>query len=225
MEVVFDKEKRFQFSEINGVFNTWYKKQFAQQIVKETLQKLKKDMIFKMGFMVNSLVDEFLELNLTPSYLEEIPVRAFSLPVKSYQVNFGGISEEEEEAFFNKLAENMLQVEEIKTREDFVRIGETNYFEGFDFVKDNSLPLIDETIKVSISDFTDAILNSPKFLNNYHVLNSIDGKIPGLLDVNSQASRVLQSKFNDVFLEQIDNLIRYQNIYINLIDWEELTTF
>ena len=66
---------------------------------------------------------------------------------------------------------------------------------------------------------------TPDIFDRLHELNSKERKIPGLLTVNSQASKLFQIKVNEVYLQQIDELVRFQNIYINLIKWDELETF
>ena len=66
---------------------------------------------------------------------------------------------------------------------------------------------------------------TPDIFHRLHDLNSKERKIPGLLTVNSQASKLFQIKVNEVYLQQIDELVRFQNIYINLIKWDELETF
>lgn len=65
----------------------------------------------------------------------------------------------------------------------------------------------------------------PDIFDRLHDLNSKERKIPGLLTVNSQVSKLFQIKVNEVYLQQIDELVRFQNIYINLIKWDELETF
>ena len=66
---------------------------------------------------------------------------------------------------------------------------------------------------------------TPDIFDRFHDLNSNERKIPGLLSTNSQASKLFQFKVNEVYLQQIDELVRFQNIYINLIKWDELETF
>ena len=92
-------------------------------------------------------------------------------------------------------------------------------------VTDESISFVDETRRVSAQSLLDSILMTPDIFDRLHDLNSNERKIPGLLTVNSQASKLFQIKVNEVYLQQIDELVRFQNIYINLIKWDELETF
>ena len=83
-----DSEPKFNFNQINAKFNLWYAKHFVNSIIPEALSKLQTDSIFKMGFMVKDLIDNFIEVDLPESYLEDVPLEEFLLPVKSYHFNF-----------------------------------------------------------------------------------------------------------------------------------------
>ena len=102
---------------------------------------------------------------------------------------------------------------------------EKNYFENIDTIDYHSTPFINDSSRVDIKDFLNKILETPTIFDSIHKLNLINRKIPGLLTVNSQASNVFQEKLNKIVLTQIDDLVRFQNIYINLIKWEELENF
>lgn len=227
---LFSDDKKFVFSNINNLFNQWYQKEFSKKIVDNILNRLEDDTIFKMGFMVNSLIDECLDLKLldsesAESNLEYVPIETFLLPTKNYHVSLENMSSDELEAFSSEFAEMLMTEYTIKSHEDIEKIDKMKNFEGLKSVKDYSTPFIDETQKINPSELLDSIISSPKFFNMIHKLDNNEYKIPNLLKTNSGASQLFQLKANDMFLKQIDDLVRYQNIYINMIKWEELESF
>lgn len=225
VDKLFDDDKKFEFSNINNLFNQWYQKEFSKKIVDEVLEKLERDTIFKMGFMVNSLIDDCLDLQLSESYLEYVPVETFLLPTKHYHVSLDNVSDDELKAFSDEYSEMLLRNHIIKNREDIEKIDKMKHFEKFSFVKDYSTLFIDETQKVNTSELLDSIISAPSFFDMIHKLDNEEYKIPNLLKINSGASQLFQFKANDMFLKQIDDIVRYQNIYINMIKWEELEIF
>ena len=50
-------------------------------------------------------------------------------------------------------------------------------------------------------------------------------KVPGILNVNSQTSKVFQSKLNETIIGMIDELVKVQNAFINCIEFDELEEF
>ncbi|HFI0078065.1 TPA: hypothetical protein ACGOTL_002139, partial [Streptococcus suis] len=195
-------------------------------IMPEALEKLRTDSIFKMGFMVKDLIDNFIEVDLPKSYLEDVPLEEFFLPMKNYHISFKeGISDEEIEKLSTEIVEMLTRDTTINGLDDIKRIDGEKFFSEFDFVTDESISFVDKTRRVSAQSFLDSILMTPDIFDRLHDLNSKERKIPGLLTVNSQASKLFQIKVNEVYLQQIDELVRFQNIYINLIKWDELETF
>ncbi|HEL0601885.1 TPA: hypothetical protein TUS96_001984 [Streptococcus equi subsp. zooepidemicus] len=195
-------------------------------IIPEFLRKLRTDSIFKMGFMVKDLIDNFMEVDLPKSYLEDVPLEEFFLPMKNYHISFKeGISDEDIEKLSTEIVEMLTRDTTINGLDDIKRIDGENFFTEFDFVTDESISFVDETRRVSAQSLLDSILMTPDIFDRLHDLNSKERKIPGLLTVNSQASKLFQIKVNEVYLQQIDELVRFQNIYINLIKWDELETF
>lgn len=87
------------------------------------------------------------------------------------------------------------------------------------------MPFINQTKKVKITELLKRVLETPETFNDVHNLNRTNEKISGILTVNSQTSNLFQEEFNKVILKLIDDLVRYQNNYINFIKWEELETF
>lgn len=221
-----DSEPKFNFNQINAKFNLWYAKHFVNSIIPEALSKLQTDSIFKMGFMVKDLIDNFIEVDLPESYLEDVPLEEFLLPVKSYHFNFKeNLSDEEIMKVSAEIVKMTSRDNTINSLEDIKRISEETFFTEFDFITDESTPFVNGTRRVNANSLLDSILMTPDIFDRFHDLNSNERKIPGLLSTNSQASKLFQFKVNEVYLQQIDELVRFQNIYINLIKWDELETF
>ena len=63
-KVLDESNQQFKFNQINKEFTIWYYKDFAKNIVPTSLGKLKTNSIFKMGFMVDNLIDEHLVTNI-----------------------------------------------------------------------------------------------------------------------------------------------------------------
>ncbi|MCW1066685.1 hypothetical protein [Streptococcus anginosus] len=221
-----DSEPKFCFNQINVKFNLWYHKYFVNSIIPEALSKLRTDSIFKIGFMVKDLIDNFIDVDLPKSYLEDVPLEEFILPQKNYHINFKeSISDEETIKLSTEVVKMLTRDTTINSLEEIKRIDEENFFTEFDFVIDESISFVDESRRVSAKSLLDSILMTPDIFDRFHDLNSKERKIPGLLTTNSQASKLFQIKVNEVYLQQIDELVRFQNIYINLIKWDELETF
>ena len=87
------------------------------------------------------------------------------------------------------------------------------------------MSFVNQTKKVKITELLQQVLETPEIFDNVHNLNRTNKKISGILTVNSQTSNLFQEEFNKVILKLIDDLVRYQNNYINFIKWEELETF
>lgn len=85
--------------------------------------------------------------------------------------------------------------------------------------------MIDQTTRTSIQELLDDIIQHPENYEEGYILHGSTEEIPGILTVNSQVSKLFQAKIAEVFLKQIDDLVRYQNIFINFINWDELETF
>lgn len=176
--------------------------------------------------MVKDLIDNFIEVDLPESYLEDVPLEEFLLPVKSYHFNFKeNLSDEEIMKVSAEIVKMTSRDNTINSLEDIQRINEETFFAEFDFITDESTPFVNGTRRVNANSLLDSILMTPDIFDRFHDLNSNERKIPGLLSTNSQASKLFQFKVNEVYLQQIDELVRFQNIYINLIKWDELETF
>lgn len=222
-----EADDKFYFNRINTKFNQWLQTDFTNIIVPEMVEKLKNDSIFKMGYIVKNLIDESLVRNLPPAYLKEIPLEEFFPPVKSYLFHWeeGNKTDENLKKFAEESFRMMNQKMKNLTIEDYEKMSEENFFEGVSGVTDNSTPFVNGTRIVGAEKFIDYVINMPAFFDKLHDLNRTERKIPGILTVNSHASNLFQIKVNEVFEGIINDLVRYQNIFINCIKWEELEDF
>ena len=222
-----EPDEKFHFNRINEKFNKWLLTDFANIIVPEIVEKLKSNSIFKMGFMVKTLIDEFLVFELPSSYLKDIPLEEFYPPVKSFHFHLEEKDRTDEN--LNQMASEMFrflsQKKENMSIEDLKKLDEESYFQGVSGVTDQSQPFIDGTRKVSAEAFLNHVISTPDLFDSIHELNRKERKIPGILTVNSHASNLLQIKISEVIESMIDDLVRYQNIFINCIKGNELEDF
>lgn len=65
----------FKYSSINSKVNQWLIQQFKKIIVPDVVEKLKNNGVFKIGFMVKNLIDEFLDEDLSKSFQTTIPIQ------------------------------------------------------------------------------------------------------------------------------------------------------
>ncbi|MFF2178010.1 hypothetical protein ACFVT8_16350 [Lysinibacillus sp. NPDC058147] len=81
----------FKYSSINSKVNQWLIQQFKKIIVPDVVEKLKKNGVFKIGFMVKNLIDEFLDEDLSKSFQDTIPLQTTrDKHFKIYVNNFDG---------------------------------------------------------------------------------------------------------------------------------------
>ena len=211
-------DEKFHFKQINEKLNKNFYTDFITILIPEIVEKLKSDSIFKMGYMVKSLVDELLVLDLKESHLVEIPLKEYYPPMRTWSFN-----ESDDSADMRKFAEELVEFNSRK----FNSHEEVNEF----FKKTDGKSgvttryLIDGTRKVNLEAFVDMIIDTPTFFSEDHDLSSRRMKVPGILNVNSQTSKVFQSKLNETIIGMIDELVKTQNAFINCIEFDELEEF
>lgn len=214
---------KFYFNQINEKFHKWLITDFTTIIVPEVIEKLKNNSIFKMGFMVKSLISEFLSSEPPTSYLKEIPLEEFYPPIQSFHINLK--KEDRTKENLNKLVSETTRLLNQKLEnlsvEDLEKMSNEKFFQGVSGVTDES-----QSFRIVNAEvFLDHVISTPNFFDNIHELNLDERKIPGILTVNSHASNLLQMKISEVIEEVVDDLVRYQNVFINCIKWEELKDF
>lgn len=220
-KVLDESNQQFKFNQIDKEFTIWYYNDFAKSIVPTSLEKLKTNSIFKIGFMVDNLIDEHFVTNIPNSYLEDVPLEEFYLPSKTISFTGGKQSEEA----IQEMARFINDASQATTIERILEWDKKKYFEGIESIDYHEMPFINQTKKVKITELLKRVLETPETFNDVHNLNRTNEKISGILTVNSQTSNLFQEEFNKVILKLIDDLVRYQNNYINFIKWEELETF
>ncbi|MCI1072476.1 hypothetical protein [Lactococcus lactis] len=78
-----EQDDKFYYNRINKKVNDWLNHDFSELIIPECVKKLKKNSIFKIGYMVKALIDEFLVSDLPESYLTNIPLDVYFPPTKT----------------------------------------------------------------------------------------------------------------------------------------------
>lgn len=193
IEVIFNDEgQSFKFVEINRQFHRWLEFELANFFFPEIIELLKKDTIFKIGYMVNTLAKEFIEYDLPTLNDDSIPFNYLRLNTRVY----------------SPIAVKVKIDGKYRTIMKHIRPN-----------KDNK-----ERMKELVPVYK--ILNRNEFLN--HVKNNsikFGGKVPGILKINSKASKFVQLELNDLFLNEIKTLTSYQSYLLDLIRYQELENF
>ncbi|HZH62251.1 MAG TPA: hypothetical protein VEY70_22330 [Metabacillus sp.] len=71
---LFEKEK-FIHSNIDATVSRWVGNQFNKVIIPVIVAKLKSNGVFKIGYMVKNLIDEFLDEDLSASFQMTVPIQ------------------------------------------------------------------------------------------------------------------------------------------------------
>lgn len=223
---------KFIFTKINTEVDRWLKDKVAKILFPNLIQKLKTDSVFKMGFMVKNLIEEFLVNNLTSDHHTKIPLKRYFPPSSSYHFHFEGNETEEE---LRKISDEWLRmmddrqklnISNLSNDEKFKIFEQTYYFEGVKQVKNQNKPFINDRVAVYAEGFLNNILNQniiPGFID--HRLYRREYRIPGMLQENNKAQKLLQEKINEMTLHLIDELVDYQYTFISCIEWKELSEY
>lgn len=193
IEVIFNDEgQSFKFVEINRQFHRWLEFELANFFFPEIIELLKKDTIFKIGYMVNTLAKEFIEYDLPTLNDDLIPFNYLRINTRVYspiavKVKIDG----KYRTIMKHIPPNKDNKERMKELVPVNKILNRNEF--LDHVKNNSI----------------------KF----------GGKVPGILKINSKASQFVQLELNDLFLNEIKTLTKYQRYLLSLIMYQELEDF
>lgn len=220
-----EQDEKFYYNRINKKVNDWLNHDFSELIIPECIKKLKKNSIFKMGYMVKALIDEFLVSDLPESYLSNIPLDVYFPPTKHYRIEPIADKEKQVKDIADKWVDSLSKIKAPVYEKDLKKIEEEHFFEGIEGITDLSTPFRKGIQKITIEDFLDNLLDLPPFMNECHFLNFSEQKIPGILSVNLQATHLFQKRINEEIEEMIDNLVGIQNHFINLIVWKELSEF
>lgn len=240
----------FKYSTINSKVSQWIIQQFNKIIIPEVVAKLKSNVIFKIGFMVKNLIDEFLDEDLSISFQSTIPLqetKAEHYEININSVNSSELSEDEKKERVEIISEILRTLQKGQTSDaKLLRYGIT-------FMK---VPEVISTKEVEINDILNRVINnrgigrtlknppmleeSPIFVtsefnseekirealdnwyNNKHFKNQ---NIPGYLTNNGQILQCLQERMNKNTHELIDEYIDIQNNLLKLLTEDDLIKF
>ncbi|SEN16240.1 hypothetical protein SAMN04487786_3303 [Paenisporosarcina quisquiliarum] len=250
VEIIDNILRDFKYSNINSKVRQWIIQQFNKVIVPDAVAKLKSNMIFKIGFMVKNLIDEFLDEDLSISFQNTIPLQITK--AKHYELNINSIDLSKlSEAEKNERVELILEVMRTMQKGEIQDAKLLRY--GINF---REVPEAISTKEVEIDDVINRAINtrgigrtlkdppmfeeSPIFVtsdinpqdsikaavedwyDNKHFKNQ---NIPGYLTNNSQIIQRLQERMNKDINESIDKFIDIQNNLLKLLTDEELMNF
>ena len=186
-----DMNRSFKFVEINQYFERWLENELSDNFFPEIIESLKKNTIFKIGYMVDTLMKEFIESDIPIIENDLIPlnfVRAQRNP--------------DDMPYF---------VAKTKEGDKLVRNDRPNEKDGVYPTKFVSL-----NRNLNRNEFTDLVKqNIAKF----------GGHVPGILTINSRASKYIQLELNDLMLNHVKDLTEYQKYLLGLIRFSELENF
>lgn len=186
-----DMNRSFKFVEINQYFERWLENELSDIFFPEIMESLKKNTIFKIGYMVDTLMKEFIESDIPIIENDLIPfnfVRAQRNP--DYTPYF---------------------IVKTKEGDKLVRNDRPSEKDGVYPTKFVSL-----NRNLDRNEFTDLVKqNKAKF----------GGHVPGILTINSRASKYIQLELNDLMLNHVKDLTEYQKYLLGLIRFSELENF
>ena len=184
-----DEDSKFLFKEIDEQFTQWLNYELANVFFPEVINKLRKDTIFKIGFMINFLIKEIIE--------PEIPI----------------------------LENDSIPFKYLKLKLDYMTTVVVKTDKGISFKRKYSPSKNNEDRKKELVS-EQKTLNRNDFL--HYVRSDRDkfaGHVPGLLTVNSRASKYMQLELNDLMLNHVKEYTAYQNKLLSLIEISELEDF
>ncbi|ATP41700.1 hypothetical protein CSE16_17600 [Solibacillus sp. R5-41] len=241
---------KFDYSKINSEVRQWILGQFNKIIIPDVVAKLKSNMIFKIGFMVKSLIDEFLDEDLAISFQNTIPLQ--TTKAEHYKINISsaglrGLSEAEriERAEIISVVMKTLQKGDIPDAKllrygiTFSEVPETISIKEVEIddvinraVNNRGIGrtlknprMFEESPIFETSDFNsqeEVMAAMEDWYNDKHFKNQ---NIPGYLTNNSQIVQRLQERMNKDIHESIDRFIDIQNNLLKLLTDEELIHF
>ncbi|MGL9970973.1 helix-turn-helix domain-containing protein [Enterococcus sp. DIV1420a] len=236
MDTLFDD---FNFSTINTTVNQWINQQFNKVIVPNVIKKLRSNTIFKLGLIVQNMIKEFLDENLTDSFQTTVPVKTTyndSFYISSN--NFHKFTdhplsdaEVEEKMKLIDLANEMALADKIPDQalaKKFDKYGITyKKVDGKAYMNEVD---IDALINQALTSRRNGITRNDKYKFKhssefYDTLFYHNKIIPGYLTNNSQIMQRLQEHLNKNIIESINIFIHLQNNLLQFLSPEELLLF
>lgn len=241
---------KFDYSKINSEVRQWILGQFNKGIIPDVVAKLKSNTIFKIGFMVKNLIDEFLDEDLAISFQNTIPLqmtKAEHYKINISSVDLRGLSEAEriERAEIISVVMKTLQKGDIPDAKlllygiTFSEVPETISIKEVEIddvinraVNNRGIGrtlknprMFEESPIFETSDYNsqeEVMAAMEDWYNDKHFKNQ---NIPGYLTNNSQIVQRLQERMNKDIHESIDRFIDIQNNLLKLLTDEELIHF
>ncbi|MBE9897076.1 hypothetical protein G8C15_17255 [Enterococcus casseliflavus] len=123
---------------------------------------------------MKSLIDKFLLPTYPQSFLTDIPLEEFYLPLKSYSFNLQeeDTSDENIEKMVTQLFRLMEQKKIATSIQELEQLSNEQFFQGVTNVTDHSQPLISGTRIVSVDTFLNHVLATPELFDFFHKLDS-----------------------------------------------------
>lgn len=119
-EVIDNIFENFKYSNINIIVDQWTLGTFNKVIITETVARLKSNGIFKIGFMVKNLIDEFLDEDLSVSFQDTVPLQ--TTRPKHYQLKINNFNKLEGKELSEK--EKNEEKELLSKAWNMIKIGE-----------------------------------------------------------------------------------------------------
>ncbi|WLG16656.1 helix-turn-helix domain-containing protein [Bacillus cereus] len=172
LDSLFEKGK-FIYSNINETVSQWVGNQFNKVIIPDIVAKLKSNGIFKIGFMVKNLIDEFLDEDLSVSFQTTVPIqtkrdKSLQLTINNFCLNELSLDERaERDTLIPKILE-MVTKGEFLDEAEFPVNKLLRY--GISF---REVPEVNSTKEVEIDDILNRAITTRKLgrtLNNKPIL-------------------------------------------------------
>lgn len=186
-----DINRSFKFVEINQYFERWLENDLSDNFFPEIIESLKKNTIFKIGYMVDTLMKEFIE--------SDIPI------IENDLIPFNFVRAQRNSDYMPYFI--------VKTKEGdkIVRKDRPNEKDGVYPTK-----LVSLNKNLNRNEFTDLVKQNIAKFGAY---------VPGILTINSRASKYIQLELNDLMLNHVKDLTEYQKYLLGLIRFSELENF
>lgn len=245
--------KNFKFSSINDRIQDWISNSFINRIVPDTIEQLKKNSVFNIGFLTNTLITEYLKKDFIESFQETVPLQ--TKREKHYEIFFDDISllpdsmrEERikltkeilfniKEADIKKLSYKEIRkynrygivIREIPEKKVTRKVGIDSILNQA--IKNSTEKNIDPTKPrvevgpiIKISDFKSEEERREYFDFCYDMSHFSNLNIPGYFGKNSEILDSLQKDLNKDIIDLINKLIQLQNAMLKLLTHEDLIT-
>ena len=235
--------ENFEYRNLNQFIRRWIELEVINNIFPRVQNKLGTNKLFKIGYMVNDLINNFLDTDLPLSFQETVPLKLnkgeeikfnFSPDSSMDNVNLNFLIEKrslEKEIMkivktksFDDVPKEMIEKLENDYHTTILRLEEKDkYVEGkIDTILNNAVLLSNHNL---YSNDVITILASPTFYcPDNKSLEEIDQLMDDNLDIllgDSVKIPGMTSNNSQILNDSIDTLIRLQNYLLSLIEYDE----